>query len=91
MCSSDLYNPKGEKLDINVQVDINIGSLDWLRFSYHSNVYQGNVKGLHRTQLMLSLFANKGKTFGHSTAYPIQTDDAFVFQPYDRELCGLRR
>jgi nicotinic acid mononucleotide adenylyltransferase len=61
------YDKKGNKLEKSVQTDINIGNPEWLRFSYYSHSYEGNVKGLHRTQLMLSLFSNKGKSFGHST------------------------
>ena len=30
------------------------------------NTYAGNVKGLHRTQLLVSLFSNKGYTFSHN-------------------------
>ena len=66
-CAIPQYDKDGNKLDIAVQTDINIGNPEWLRFSYYSQTYQGNVKGLHRTQLMLSLFANKDRTFSHST------------------------
>ena len=66
-CSAPQYGSDGKPLGINVQTDINIGNPEWLRFSYYSNTYAGNVKGLHRTQLMLSLFANKGKSFSHAT------------------------
>jgi len=66
-CSAPQYGPDGKPLGINVQTDINIGNPEWLRFSYYSNTYAGNVKGLHRTQLILSLFANKGKSFSHAT------------------------
>jgi hypothetical protein len=66
-CAIPQYDPSGNKLDKAVQTDINIGNPGWLRFSYYSQTYSGNVKGLHRTQLMLALFANKGRTFGHST------------------------
>jgi hypothetical protein len=66
-CAIPQYGPDGEKLGKAVQTDINIGNPEWLRFSYYSNTYSGNVKGLHRTQLMLALFSNKGRTFGHST------------------------
>jgi hypothetical protein len=66
-CAIPQYGPDGEKLGKAVQTDINIGNPEWLRFSYYSQSYEGNVKGLHRTQLMLALFSNKGKTFGHST------------------------
>jgi len=66
-CAIPQYDSKGNKLDKAVQTDINIGNPGWLRFSYYSQTYSGNVKGLHRTQLMLALFANKNRTFGHST------------------------
>jgi hypothetical protein len=66
-CAIPQYNPNGEKVGKAVQTDINIGNPEWLRFSYYSHSYQGNVKGLHRTQLMLALFSNKGRTFGHTT------------------------
>ena len=66
-CTIPQYDSKGNKLDKAVQTDINIGNPGWLRFSYYSQTYSGNVKGLHRTQLMLALFANKNRTFGHST------------------------
>lgn len=65
-CSIPQYNPQGQKLNKSVQVDINIGSPDWLRFSYHSSIYQTNVKGLHRTQLILCLFSLKGRIFNHA-------------------------
>lgn len=60
------YNTEGKELDDNVQIDINVGDVDWLEFSYYSNTYKGNVKGLHRTQLLVSLFSNKGYTFSHN-------------------------
>jgi hypothetical protein len=66
-CAIPQYDSKGNKLDKAVQTDINIGNPGWLRFSYYSQTYSGNVKGLYRTQLMLALFANKNRTFGHST------------------------
>jgi predicted nucleotidyltransferase len=66
-CSIQQYDANKKPLPKYVQADINIGNLDWLTFSYYSNTYSGNVKGLHRTQLMLSLFANKNYTFGHGT------------------------
>jgi predicted nucleotidyltransferase len=64
-CSIQQYDANKKPLPKYVQADINIGNLDWLTFSYYSNTYSGNVKGLHRTQLMLSLFANKNYTFSH--------------------------
>jgi len=57
---------QGEELGKSVQVDVNVGDLDWLTFSYYSTTYKGNVKGLHRTQLLVSLFTEKGYTFSHN-------------------------
>jgi len=54
------------QLETAVHIDINVGDVDWLQFAYYSDSYQGNVKGLHRTQLMLSLFSNAGYTFSHN-------------------------
>jgi hypothetical protein len=60
------YDTTGNQLDNAVQIDINVGDVDWLEFAYYSDKYEGNVKGLHRTQLMLSLFSNAGYTFSHN-------------------------
>jgi len=60
------FNEDKEKLPEDVQIDINVGDVDWLSFAYYSSIYKGNVKGLHRTQLMLALFTNKGYTFSHN-------------------------
>lgn len=67
------FNEAGEQLDKNVQIDINVGDLDWLKFAYYSSVYSGNVKGLHRTQLLVALFANKGYIFSHN--YGVKNKD----------------
>lgn len=64
-CQFPQYDDNGQ-LDISVQIDINVGDIDWLTFAYYSDSYKGNVKGLHRTQLMLSLFSYKGYTFSHN-------------------------
>lgn len=60
-------NTDYEDVGIGVQIDWMIGDLDWLTFSYHSAVYptDSNVKGLHRTQLMLSAFNQAGLSFNH--------------------------
>ena len=67
------FNEAGEQLDKNVQIDINVGDIDWLKFAYYSSVYSGNVKGLHRTQLLVALFANKGYIFSHN--YGVKNKD----------------
>jgi len=58
---------QGNDLGINVQIDWMVGNIQWLRFSYYSTAYpaDGNVKGLHRTQLMLSAFQVANMTFDH--------------------------
>ena len=66
-CAIPQYDTAGNKLDIAVQTDINIGNPDWLKFSYYSTTYKGNVKGLHRTQLMLAMFTQKDRIFTHAT------------------------
>lgn len=66
-CAYPQYNEAGEKLNDTAQIDINVGNPEWLRFSYYSNIYKGVVKGLHRTQLMLAMFTNKGKMFKHES------------------------
>lgn len=60
------YDENGQETGEYVQVDINVGDIDWLEFAYYSASYKGNVKGLHRTQLIVSLFSNKGYTFSHN-------------------------
>lgn len=60
------YDKDGKQLDINVQIDWMIGNKEWLEFSYYSEEYPNNVKGLHRTQLMLAMFSNAGFTFNHT-------------------------
>ena len=66
-CAYPQYNEAGELLPDTAQIDINVGNPEWLKFSYYSNVYKGAVKGLHRTQLMLAMFTNKGKMFKHES------------------------
>lgn len=56
-----------KQLDLRVQIDINFGNVDWLKFAYYSDSYKGNVKGLHRTQLMLHMFSYKNKMFNHNS------------------------
>lgn len=65
-CQYPQFDSDGKMLGKEVQVDINIGNPDWLSFAYYSDSYDGNIKGLHRTQLMLSLFTHKGYTFSHN-------------------------
>jgi len=58
---------EGNDVGQGVQIDWMVGDLGWLRFSYYSSAYPegSNVKGLHRTQLMLSAFQVAGLSFNH--------------------------
>lgn len=60
------YDEANQAVGQNVQIDINVGDVEWLAFAYHSTTYIGNVKGLHRTQLLVSLFSHKGYIFSHN-------------------------
>ena len=73
-CQFPQFDENDKETDLSVQIDINVGDLDWLRFAYYSDSYKGNVKGLHRTQLMLSLFTYKGHTFSHN--YGVKNKDS---------------
>ena len=65
-CRFPQFDEDGNELDEKaVQIDINVGNLDWLEFSYYSNTYKDNVKGLHRTQLVLAMFQALNMTFRH--------------------------
>jgi hypothetical protein len=59
--------PDGAMSTISVQIDWMIGDIEWLKFSYYSSAYpeDSNVKGLHRTQLMLAAFQIANLSFGH--------------------------
>ena len=61
----DQIGADGKPNGKTVQIDVNFGDVDWLKFAYFSDAYAGNVKGLHRTQLMLHMFSYKGYTFNH--------------------------
>ena len=58
---------QGNHVGSGVQIDWMVGDLNWLKFSYHSAAYPegSNVKGLHRTQLMLAAFQVAGLSFSH--------------------------
>lgn len=61
------YNSSATQIGKYVQIDINIGNLEWLTFSYYSDGYSDGIcKGLHRTQLLIALFAEQGLVFNHN-------------------------
>jgi len=59
------YTLSGEQLDSRAQINLDIGDMDWLKFRYNSELPEDdpNIKGLHRGQLMLAMFAATGYTF----------------------------
>jgi len=59
------YTPSGEKLNTRAQLDLDIGDMDWLKFRFNSELPKEDpqIKGLHRGQLMLAMFAATGYTF----------------------------
>jgi len=61
------YDADANNLGIGVQVDWMIGNIKWLRFSYYSSSLPvgSNVKGLHRTQLILAAFQIANLSFNH--------------------------
>ena len=65
-CEFPQYDIQNNQLGYNVQIDLNFGNIEWLKFAYFSDSYTGNIKGLHRTQLMLHMFAYKGYVFSHN-------------------------
>ena len=63
-----------------------IGDLAWLTFSYHSAAYpaNSNVKGLHRTQMMLAAFQAANLSFNHvSGVKDKETGEVIASNPDD--------
>jgi hypothetical protein len=72
------YDENGNRMTSSVQIDWMVGDLEWLKFSYYSKSYEGNIKGLHRTQLMIALFDALGFTFNHGTGVKDRKSGAIV-------------
>jgi hypothetical protein len=72
------HTPDGKKTSEYVQIDVNVGDVDWLSFSYFSDRYEGSIKGLHRTQLILALFGRKGYLFSHTNGVKNKETGEFV-------------
>ena len=63
------FNEEGEQQDIGVQIDWMVGNLDYLMFSYFSDVPMDEeplLKGLHRTQLIHALILAMNHSFSHT-------------------------
>jgi hypothetical protein len=65
------YTPSGEKLNTRAQLDLDIGDMDWLKFRFNSELPKEDpqIKGLHRGQLMLAMFAAAGYTFKNGKGF----------------------
>lgn len=65
------YTPDEEKLSLRAQLDLDSGDMDWLKFRYNSELPEDNpqIKGLHRGQLMLAMFAATGYTFKNGKGF----------------------
>ena len=85
------YDENNEVVGQNVQIDINVGDVDWLEFAYHSATYSGNVKGLHRTQLLVSLFSHKGYTFSHNYGVKDKESQEIVANTPDQAIYLLNK
>jgi len=75
-----------EKLNTNAQLDLDTGDLDWLKFRYNSELPDDNqeIKGLHRGQLMLAMFAATGYTFKSGKGFVRkETGDILGDKPQD--------
>lgn len=79
---------QGQHVGSGVQIDWMIGDLNWLRFSYHSAAYPegSNVKGLHRTQLMLSAFQVANLSFNHVTGVKDKETGQVIARDPDQAL-----
>jgi len=74
-----------------VQIDWMIGDLNWLKFSYHSAAYPegSNVKGLHRTQLMLAAFQVANLSFNHVNGVKDKETGEIIARDPDQALAVL--
>ena len=82
---------RGRPTGDGVQIDWMIGDLDWLKFSYYSSAYpvDSNVKGLHRTQLILSAFQVAELSFSHVSGVKDKVTGAVVAVKPDQALKEL--
>jgi len=65
------------RLNESVQIDWMVGNLPWLKFAYHSGE-GGELKGMHRTQLMVAMLSHKGYTFMHLNGIKDKKTQEFV-------------
>jgi hypothetical protein len=84
-------NQLGIDIGIGVQIDWMVGDLKWLLFSYYSAALPAgsNVKGLHRTQLMLAAFQVANLSFTHINGVKDKTTGEVVSIDPDTALSLL--
>lgn len=77
-----------KKLDKKVQIDWMIGNINWLKFSYYSTAYPegSNIKGLHRTQLLLSSFQLADLSFNHTSGVKDKSSNEILANTPDEAL-----
>jgi len=68
-----------------VQIDWMVGNLSWLRFAYHS-AETGDLKGMHRTQLLVAMFSAKGYTFLHNKGVKEKGASAYIVTTPDQAV-----
>lgn len=87
------FNNLNKKLGIAVQIDWMVGDLEWLQFSYYSAAYpaESNVKGLARTQFMLSLFQVANLSFDHVNGVKDKDTGKIVAKRPDEALAILNQ
>jgi len=68
-----------------VQIDWMVGDIDWLRWAYYSHGEEG-LKGLHRTQFMVALFAEIGYTFNHFSGIKKQKTSEWIITSPENAL-----
>jgi len=74
------------QLGLEVQIDWLVGDIEWLKFSYYSNSYKKNIKGLHRTQLLISAFQLVNATFSHTRGVTDKSTKEVVARTPDEAL-----
>jgi hypothetical protein len=84
-------DPEGNSIGTGVQIDWMVGNLAWLKFSYYSAARPegSNVKGLHRTQLMLSAFQVADLSFNHISGVKDKLTGQVIAQDPDQALSIL--
>ena len=66
------------RLDSYVQIDIMLGDIDWLKFTYYNEETNPLIRGLHITQAKLALFKLVGFTYSHTSGIKDCVTNEFV-------------